>query len=939
MIYELSKIKESITNYYYNSFPSRKGYFIIPDNNILEEINIENNLQIEENCINNYENTQYISKNQNLINFTSFNPILLSISSHDLSSLKINLLPFARFLISFCSILLFFLILFPSIFFYSSISSSSDILLTSSDYSSITTNPSLSLSSETFHISFSSTLTKQIPYAQVQHPEPPSTLWGIVQTPYPTGAFWTNLAVGNGELPIGLYPYSISCTSTGINISYGAWRRQVSSVSILDSFVSDLILGSSNSYQSRGISSYDVASVSMEFRVAGKEGNSRYIGHFVKSTPFLTVVYEEGAIPMISSPLMKILSVEARPSSASTSSDSASITGGSQYIVTLGNYQKWLVFCSDPQGLTQVNDTLVFNGVVKSPIVLRVAILPLLKVDESFSFLMKNIGRYPIRAGHSISFPPTSISSGNLIFQYETQTVPNLSSVSDKLLILALPHQVALVSSAFNSSSDNIDAIKNYFPIYSIKGKMTPYLLQPDPQNSSIFNFCLTYNLPIFGWNYNLNDKLTTSQLDTIAHTLINEVKGTTTSPPLTINGIDSYNFGKQLQKTSRMALIADNLGIADTRQQLIYLLETSLLPWLQSMNHDILLYDKTYGGLVTTFGLKDKLSEFGHGWYNDHHFHFGYFVHAIAVIAKLDPPFYEANKIYLDIFIRDICNPSLSDSDFPYVRHKDFFDGHSWASGLISQANGKSQESSSEAANAYYSVYLYAMAVGNSELQKFSCLLLSMEIHSIQYYWHMSSDEIYDNLFAINRMIGNVGAIDVTSSTWFGNRIEYVHGINLMPLSPISSYLFPSSFVKLQFPILRNRLMNYIDWKKNPKKILSNNGNVAENITGDPNLISSEWLTYMLVNIAIVDKDNTWKLLLNESDFGTGNSLSNSLYWVASRAPSVLDLWNNKTDPSEIVKIKVSCSSNSACDILGMTGLCCPTDQNIYLSCCPSQS
>jgi hypothetical protein len=39
----------------------------------------------------------------------------------------------------------------------------------------------------------------------------------------------------------------------------------------------------------------------------------------------------------------------------------------------------------------------------------------------------------------------------------------------------------------------------------------------------------------------------------------------------------------------------------------------------------------------------------------------------------------------------------------FPLARHKDFYDGHSWASGLFDQANSKSQESVSEATNAYY--------------------------------------------------------------------------------------------------------------------------------------------------------------------------------------------------------------------------------------------
>jgi len=50
---------------------------------------------------------------------------------------------------------------------------------------------------------------------------------------------------------------------------------------------------------------------------------------------------------------------------------------------------------------------------------------------------------------------------------------------------------------------------------------------------------------------------------------------------------------------------------------------------------------------------------------------------------------------------------PQPTSSLFPVARHKDFFDGHSWASGLFPMANGKSQESVSEAVNAYYGAAL----------------------------------------------------------------------------------------------------------------------------------------------------------------------------------------------------------------------------------------
>lgn len=94
---------------------------------------------------------------------------------------------------------------------------------------------------------------------------------------------------------------------------------------------------------------------------------------------------------------------------------------------------------------------------------------------------------------------------------------------------------------------------------------------------------------------------------------------------------------------------------------------------------------------------MNDPNAEFGSGWYSDHHFHYGYFLQAAATLARFDPSFFEANKASFDSFVRDICNPDSGDADFPFARHKDLFDGHSWASGLFQQSNGKGQESSSE--------------------------------------------------------------------------------------------------------------------------------------------------------------------------------------------------------------------------------------------------
>ena len=271
------------------------------------------------------------------------------------------------------------------------------------------------------------------------------------------------------------------------------------------------------------------------------------------------------------------------------------------------------------------------------------------------------------------------------------------------------------------------------------------------------------------------------------------------------------------LARTAELALVSDALGDAETAAALVDAVAAGLGPWLAGDGDgaDVLVYDRTYGGIVSARGLADSEADFGNGWYNDHHFHYGYLLYAAAVACKLDASgaFLEAHKDALYALAYDIASPGGATtgcvfvcalvlccysllllgflllpllprahsrtpppSYFPKARHKDFFDGHSWASGLFEQANGKSQESSSEAVNAYYAVALFALAAGDDELLAFGRVLLATEILSTKFYWHMpEGTRVYDKAFAANKMVGVVGALDATVSTWFGDRPECV--------------------------------------------------------------------------------------------------------------------------------------------------------------------
>ena len=61
-----------------------------------------------------------------------------------------------------------------------------------------------------------------------------------------------------------------------------------------------------------------------------------------------------------------------------------------------------------------------------------------------------------------------------------------------------------------------------------------------------------------------------------------------------------------------------------------------------------------------------------------------------------------------------------------------------------------KSQESSSEAVNAYYGAYLFGEVAGDSELADFAKMLLATEIRSAQKYWQTWPGRgIYDERLA----------------------------------------------------------------------------------------------------------------------------------------------------------------------------------------------
>ena len=178
---------------------------------------------------------------------------------------------------------------------------------------------------------------------------------------------------------------------------------------------------------------------------------------------------------------------------------------------------------------------------------------------------------------------------------------------------------------------------------------------------------------------------------------------------------------------------------------------------------------------------------------------------------------------------IRDVANPSSTDKYFPKFRHKDWYLGSSWASGigLINGGpypNGRNQESSSEAIAAYEAMALYgdtmhtvwgsgasstssdnAYAATSASLRELSRLLLATEIRSADRYWHVrkKNKRIYPKEYT-PAVVGMLWSLMAQFQTWFGSDAFLAYGIQLMPLTAIAELRDEPRWTMEMYPMFK---------------------------------------------------------------------------------------------------------------------------------------
>ncbi|MBI3889014.1 hypothetical protein HY312_00335 [Candidatus Saccharibacteria bacterium] len=253
----------------------------------------------------------------------------------------------------------------------------------------------------------------------------------------------------------------------------------------------------------------------------------------------------------------------------------------------------------------------------------------------------------------------------------------------------------------------------------------------------------------------------------------------------------DTYFGGKQLYRGAQLLLLARQLNQPEVAQTMQQKLRSELITWLKPSDgrmKKVFYYDTKIKGIV------GETASFGSQEFNDHHFHYGYFIYAASILAKYDSEFKEQYSDAVDLLVADIANVKQEDS-FPLRRTFDPYFGHSWA--------GNNQESVSEALNAWSGINLWAKETNNDTLLRQADWLLSNEYQSAVSYWVG-----YD----ITKAPYTQNYTHTISPLNWGGKRDYATFFSAEPSAMLGILLIPMNPTMVSFKTLEGRISSLID-------------------------------------------------------------------------------------------------------------------------------
>ena len=415
-----------------------------------------------------------------------------------------------------------------------------------------------------------------------------------------------------------------------------------------------------------------------------------------------------------------------------------------KYVATLGDQTSWLIYAvpsngQDP-GFTLKTNTL-FQGKPSFSGTIQVAKNPAGAQGEAT--IDGSAGVYPTAGSIAGS---TNGNSGTYTLSWTKG-----GNTSLRLFQYALPHLVASFDGATSNAKTTIQLQT------TTKGVATAVVAD----SWTMVENNLPVNMGFAPWS---PTKGAVTQLSSAAQSALLAAASSEAQQNVGAqsNLNSMYYSGKALSKFATMVYAINSLGNSPSlANQLLGQLKTAYALFATNQQIYPLVYDTAWGGLVSSasYTLQDGGgADFGNTYYNDHHFHYGYFIYAAAIIGSMDSTWLAQNRNWVNSLVRDVNNPDPSDAYFPFSRSFDWYHGHSFAKGLFESGDSKDEESSSEDALFAYGMKMWGQTSGDASMEARGNLILSVMARSLQSYFLMdSANAIQPSNFIANKVTGIV--------------------------------------------------------------------------------------------------------------------------------------------------------------------------------------
>jgi endoglucanase Acf2 len=265
--------------------------------------------------------------------------------------------------------------------------------------------------------------------------------------------------------------------------------------------------------------------------------------------------------------------------------------------------------------------------------------------------------------------------------------------------------------------------------------------------------------------------------------------------------GDETYGAGKDLGVTAQYMTFAHQMGLTSVEAQLKTAIETRLQDWYTYTPGEARHFFALYTNWPALVGFD---ASYGSQAFNDNHFHYGYFMVASGLVGLSDPAWISQYGPMAKMVAKEFANWDRSDTNLPFFRTFDIWEGHSWAGGS-SGGGGENQESSSEAMNSWVGIFMMGNALNDDSMTAAGAMGYAMESTAVNEYWQ----DMYRSNFPAaygKAMNGILGGGSLAFATYFDGDPAWVYGIQMVPQNHWNNYLVRNkAFAFYQFTNMWN--------------------------------------------------------------------------------------------------------------------------------------